>query len=329
MKEKEKKITKHELFLLQEHSSIDKQQFQALYQTYGLASAQQWKEFGYYALLICGIGFLVSGIVFFFAFNWDQMAVSVKFALIGLGILLSAYGAMTTRVTENINKISLVATSVLLGVLLAVFGQTYQTGANAYDLFLAWLLIVIPLTLVSQSTYQWLFFSILANTTLILALVQVLQVESVFLGIIYLVLTNLVLLALPQFKPLHPTFQIGNLYKQTQSIVVYVLATAGFGFWIFSQRSQDRTVELEGALWTLILSLVLIGGGLVLGWKQKQIFLFSYALIAAVSCGLMVWMRMFEDAAEGLLVYMLYAVGAIFFIIKLVSNKSKEWKYED
>lgn len=329
MKEKEKKITKHELFLLQEHSSIDKQQFQALYQTYGLASAQQWKEFGYYALLICGIGFLVSGVVFFFAFNWDQMAVSVKFALIGLGILLSAYGAMTSRVTESINKISLVATSVLIGVLLAVFGQTYQTGANAYDLFLTWLLIVTPLTLVSQSTYQWLFFSILANTTLILALVQVLQVESVFLGIIYLVLTNLVLLALPQFKPLHPTFQIGNLYKQTQSIVVYVLATAGFGFWIFSQSSHERAAELEGALWAFILSLVLIGGGLALGWKQKQIYLFSYALIAAVSCGLMVWMRMFEDAAEGLLVYMLYAVGAIFFIIKLVSNKSKEWKYEN
>lgn len=328
MKEKEKKATKHELFLLQEHSSIEEQHFKTLYQTYGLASAQQWKEFGYYALLICGIGFLVSGMLFFFAFNWDQMTASVKFALIGLGILISAYGAITTRVKEEINKISLVATSVLLGVLLAVFGQTYQTGANAYDLFLTWLIVATPLTLVSQSTYQWLFFSILANTTLILAFVQVLQIDSVFFGIIYLILTNFALLLLPQIKGLHPQFQIGNWYKQVQCIAIYALATTGFSLWLFSNEANYRENELNGDVIALLLALILIGGGLVMGWIQKQIFLFSYALIAAVCCGLMIWMKIFKDAAEGLLVYMLYAIGAIFFIIKVVSNKSKAWKDE-
>ena len=329
MKEKEKKITKHDLFLLKEHSSLDDSYFKELFQQHGVASAQQWKEFGYYALLICGVGFLVSGIGFFFAFNWDQMTATVKFSIVGLGIVLSAYGAITSRVKEAINKISLVATSVLIGVLLAVFGQTYQTGANAYDLFLTWLIVITPLTLVSQSTYQWLFFSILANTTLILALVQVVQVESVFLGIIYLVLTNLALLLLPQLRFLHPQFELGNLYKQIQSVAVYVLATAGFGFWLFSKENSYNPSELQGAIWTLVLAIGLIGGGLAFGWKQKQIYLFSYALIAAVSCGLLIWMRLFKDTAEGLLVYMLYALGGIFCIIKLVSNKAKAWKDEN
>lgn len=329
MKEKEKKITKHDLFLLQEHSSIDTPFFKALYHKYGIASEQQWKEFGYYALLVCGIGFLLSGIGFFFAFNWDQMSAWIKFSIVGLGIVLSAYGAMSSRVKEGINKISLIATSVLIGVLLAVFGQTYQTGANAYDLFLTWLIVVTPLTFVSQSTYQWLFFSILANTTLILALVQVLQVESVFLGIIYLISTNLLLLLIPQLRFLHPHFELGSLYIQIQSIAIYVLATAGFGFWLFSKETNYNPNELQGALWNFILAMLLISGGLALGWKQKQIYLFSYALIAAVSCGLMIWMRLFKDTAEGLLVYMLYALGGIFFIIKLVSNKSKVWKDEN
>ncbi|WP_315814113.1 hypothetical protein [Paraflavitalea speifideaquila] len=36
----------------------------------------------------------------------------------------------------------LTAAAVLLGVLMAVFGQVYQTGANAYDLFLSWTIAI-------------------------------------------------------------------------------------------------------------------------------------------------------------------------------------------
>lgn len=328
MKEKEKQVTKQELFLLKEYSSIDNQQFKILYDTYGFASAKQWQNFIYYALLVCGTGFLVSGILFFFAFNWDKMPVSVKFSLVGIGILSSAYFAITPRVKEQVNKISLLATSLLIGVLLAIFGQNYQTGANAYDLFLTWLAIVTPLTLVSNSSYQWLFFSVLANTTLVLALVQYLQIDSVFIAILYLVLLNLILLVLPQVKPLYRHFQINKLYQQIQLVTLFTLATAGFGFWLFTQDSSYQPKEVKGALGTLLIALVVIGGGLALGWMQKQIYLFSYAVIALVSCGLMLWMKLFKDAAEGLLVYMLYTLGAIFFIIKIVSIKSKTWKHE-
>lgn len=324
---KEKKITKRELFLLKEYTSIADEDFEKLYTTYGLASEKRWKDFIYWALLVCGIGFSVSGIVFFFAFNWDYMPVAVKFSVVGLAIVCSGYIAVTPRVKERVNKVSLVATSILIGVLLAVFGQTYQTGANAYDLFLTWLVVVIPLTLVSQSTYQWLFFSVLANTTLILACVQRLQVDSVFVGIILVVLTNVVLLFVPSWKLFYRNVRIGNLYTQIQTAAIYLLATIGFGCWLFANNASYRTEELQGAFWTLLLALVLIGGGLSLGWKNKQIYLFSYALIAAISCGLMVWMKIFKDTSEGLFVYMLYAIGGIFFIIKLVSTKSKDWKH--
>ncbi|MBB1138046.1 DUF2157 domain-containing protein [Myroides sp. WP-1] len=326
---KEKKINKQELFLLKEHSTISEEDFNVLYEQHGVASSNQWKDFGYYTLLACGIGFFVSGVLFFFAFNWDHMPANVKFILVGSAIVCSAYFSITTRVKESINKICLIATSVLVGVLLAVFGQTYQTGANAYDLFLTWLLVVTPLTIVSQSTYQWLFFSILANTTLILAMVQRLQVDSVFVGILCLVLANFILLVLPKIKGIHRTFVIGNLYTQLQLVVVYLLATIGFGIWLFTNDANYQPKELQGALWMLLLALLIIGGGFAVGWMQKQIYLFSYALIAVVSCGLMLWMKLFKDSAEGLLIYMLYAIGAIFFIIKFVSNKSKQWKYEE
>ncbi|MGG5505947.1 MULTISPECIES: DUF2157 domain-containing protein [unclassified Myroides] len=326
---KEKKINKQALFLLREHASISEEDFKVLYEQYGVASQRQWENFISYALAVCGIGFLVSGVLFFFAFNWDHMPAMVKFILVGSGIVVSAFFAVTPRVKEPINKICLVATSILVGVLLAVFGQIYQTGANAYDLFLTWLCVITPLTLVSQSTYQWLFFSILANTTLILAMVQRLQVDSIFVGILCLVLANAILFVLPKMKWIHPTFEIGNLYTQLQLVTVYILATIGFGVWLFTTDANYQPQELQGALWMLLLALLLIGGGFAVGWMQRQIYLFSYALIAAVSCGLMLWMKLFKDSAEGLLIYMLYAIGAIFFIIKFVSNKSKAWKYEE
>ena len=325
---KERKITNQELFLLKEHSNLTDQAFKQLYDQYGQASKNQWDTFIYVALLVCGIGFFVSGLLFFFAFNWDDMPANVKFFLIGLGIGVGAYLSISKRVKETVNEISLVATSVLIGVLLAVFGQTYQTGANAYDLFLTWVVVVTPLTVVSQSTYQWLFFSVLANITLVLAMVQRLQIESVFIGILCMLALNSSLLVIPQIKKIHPKFQLGNLYIQLQLVVVFSLATTGFGFWLFTNATRYQAAEVQGAIWTLLLAILIIGGGFAVGWMKKRIYVFSYALIAALSCGLLFWMKLFSDAAEGLLLYMLYAIGAIFLIIKLVSNKSKVWKDE-
>jgi len=308
---------------------MDNQQLSELYDSYGTVSEKQWKNFVYYALLVSGAGFLISGIVFFFAFNWDHMPKTVKFSLIGVGLLLSVYFSLTNRVKEGIQKISLLASTVLVGVLMAVFGQTYQTGANAYDLFLTWLVVITPLTLLSKFTYQWLFYSILANTTVILALVQLLQVDSIFMGILYLLGTNLLLFILPQLKLVSADFQLGQFYKQIQLIAVYLLATTGVGVWLFTNLQRYNATEIQGATWALVSAILVLVAGLGIGWKQKQIYLFSYAFIASISCGLMLLMKLFEDGAEGLLVYMLYSIGAIFLIIKVVSMKSKAWKHEE
>jgi len=253
----------------------------------------------------------------------------LSFRSSGVGLLLSVYFSLTNRVKEGIQKISLLASTVLVGVLMAVFGQTYQTGANAYDLFLTWLVVITPLTLLSKFTYQWLFYSILANTTVILALVQLLQVDSIFMGILYLLGTNLLLFILPQLKLVSADFQLGQFYKQIQLIAVYLLATTGVGVWLFTNLQRYNATEIQGATWALVSAILVLVAGLGIGWKQKQIYLFSYAFIASISCGLMLLMKLFEDGAEGLLVYMLYSIGAIFLIIKVVSMKSKAWKHEE
>src|SRR5690606_30155924 len=60
-----------------------------------------------------------------------------------------------------------------VGVLFAVYGQIYQTGANAYDFFLAWTIFVTLWVLVSNFAPLWFLYLILINTTFILYSEQV------------------------------------------------------------------------------------------------------------------------------------------------------------
>lgn len=58
--------------------------------------------------------------------------------------------------------------SIALGALLALVGQTYQTGANTYELFLAWALLMLPWPLAARSPSVWLLWVVVLNTAVAL-----------------------------------------------------------------------------------------------------------------------------------------------------------------
>jgi uncharacterized membrane protein len=55
-----------------------------------------------------------------------------------------------------------------VGVLLAVYGQTYQTGADAFELFTGWAVLILGWVLISEFAGLWLIWLILLNTGAIL-----------------------------------------------------------------------------------------------------------------------------------------------------------------
>ena len=55
----------------------------------------------------------------------------------------------------------------MVGVLLAVFGQVYQTGADAYQLFLTWTILIIGWVIISRFSGLWFGLLVLLNITLI------------------------------------------------------------------------------------------------------------------------------------------------------------------
>jgi uncharacterized membrane protein len=135
-----------------------------------------WARWGRRALLGLGAGQLLAGVVFFFAYNWNDLSDTGKFATIETAVVIAAAGALLVGIDRAFGQILLAAASVLTGVLLAVIGQVYQTGADAFELFVAWAVLILPWTIVSRSAAHWLLWLIVADVALALYGEQVLTV---------------------------------------------------------------------------------------------------------------------------------------------------------
>lgn len=119
---------------------------------------EYWHRWAMRALLVLGAVHLLAGVVFFFAYNWDDLSSFSKFGLVQSGLILSFVAAIILRLETAAGQGMLIATSVFTGVLLAVIGQVYQTGADAWELFAAWTVLTLPWALASRSSAHWMFW---------------------------------------------------------------------------------------------------------------------------------------------------------------------------
>ncbi|MDM8566196.1 DUF2157 domain-containing protein [Candidatus Halobeggiatoa sp. HSG11] len=166
--------TSEHLFILARNNEFKSQALEYALRKIGVVpDSEAWRNFLDNMFLLLGITLLSVGVVFFFAYNWDDMGRFAKFGLLEAGILVMAIFA-TIRGLEHLSaKAAVLAASILFGALLAVYGQTYQTGADAFELFLFWAILILPWVLVTRFAALWLLWLILLNLSLILFWVQV------------------------------------------------------------------------------------------------------------------------------------------------------------
>lgn len=180
------KINRKVLEFLAEHSAISNKELTALFQKEVYPSSDSWYRFLRTTTLALGIGFCTLGMLFFFAYNWENIHKFVKIGLIEgllIGILVVIQYA---KLKTDLKNMLLTAAAIIIGVLFAVFGQIYQTGANAYDFFLGWTLAITCWVLLSDYAPLWLLFIVLINTTAYfyseqVALWSSLETSSVFI----------------------------------------------------------------------------------------------------------------------------------------------------
>lgn len=101
------------------------------------------------------------GLILWVAANWDDFGRMGRFALLQALIAVALLGAWARPALRA--PLGLVA---LLGIggLFAYFGQTYQTGADPWQLFALWAVLALPLALAVRHDLLWAPWALVAMT---------------------------------------------------------------------------------------------------------------------------------------------------------------------
>jgi uncharacterized membrane protein len=105
--------------------------------------------------LLLGAALCFAAVVFFIAHNWHGMTRWQRFGALEAGLVAFGVAAVRAR-AELTRQIALTLCAAMFGPLLAVYGQTYQTGADPYELFLTWALLAAPLAALARFMPLWL-----------------------------------------------------------------------------------------------------------------------------------------------------------------------------
>src|SRR5690606_26743262 len=88
-----------------------------------------------------------------------------------LVITIALYVALSfRRQFQLIRQLLLLIASIITGSLLALFGQIYQTGADTWQLFFAWAILITPWVVIARFPALWLLWLGLINALLLLYL---------------------------------------------------------------------------------------------------------------------------------------------------------------
>ena len=131
-------------------------------------------------LLAFGLLAVLAGVAAFFAYNWDGLHRFGKFALIEGAIVVGVAVTAWRGIDTLIGRGALFAAAFMVGILFAVYGQTYQTGADPYGLFIVWALLIAGWVLIGRQPGLWMLLLVLANLSLILFWTQVLHPDRFF-----------------------------------------------------------------------------------------------------------------------------------------------------
>ncbi len=130
--------------------------------------AKSWRRFIDHLMLWLGGLALAFSALFFIAYNWNNLGRFVKFGMVEVFIVLAIAAHIKFADRAAAGKVFLVLATIFLGVLLALYGQTYQTGADPWQLFCNWALMIIPWVLVGRFPVLWVIWIVLINLSIVL-----------------------------------------------------------------------------------------------------------------------------------------------------------------
>lgn len=118
--------------------------------------------------LIAG-SLIAFGLICWIAANWPGLHRLTKIGLVG-GVLLGA--AIVAAAFDRLRLPALMLATGAVGGLLALIGQSYPSGADAWQLFAWWAVLALPFALAARSDAIWSLWAVVATAGISLWRVQ-------------------------------------------------------------------------------------------------------------------------------------------------------------
>lgn len=225
-----------------------------------------WTKFIRTLVFGLGVLFFAAGVIFFFAFNWDELHKFVKLSIVEALIIIPIAIIFLNNPDKFLRQILLTLASLLTGTIFAVFGQVYQTGANAYDLFLIWTICITIWVVIADFQPLYLIYILLINTTIVTASQQtnwIPQTYSVFNLTFGFTFVSLVVLMYLSVNKIIESLKLW--FEKTLIFLSLMILTTAVIVGIFAEYESSYIL-------TIILLLITFGGGVYYATQKKRIF---------------------------------------------------------
>ena len=137
---------------------------------------QDWRLFLLQTCLTLAILLLGGALICWVAANWAGWSrferltgTQVALAIVALAAIIMLWRTrMQANRARSVTSGLLGLACVALGALLALVGQTYQTGADTWELFAVWAALMLPWAIAARSASVWLLWVVVINTAFLL-----------------------------------------------------------------------------------------------------------------------------------------------------------------
>lgn len=316
-----KDFNKNNVQKVAKYTHWSKENIGAFLADYIYPNRKNWIDFSKILTLVLGAGLFGIGVIFFFAYNWDVIPKFTKLSIIFGLILVFTILSVLPKLSTLIKQLSLTLAATMVGVLFAVFGQIYQTGANAFDFFLAWAVFSLLWVLVARFIPLWILYIALLNTTLYFYFDQIkpdikdISVITLFYALNFVaLLANCAVWFYKKEKP-------NKIITYLLALTCVIFSIIFIGFSIF-----NSTFLFIDALFLLI-HLAGLAFVILLGLKYKQAFYIAIVGLAIIVIFSMLIIKIFDND----LVFfplMLLIIASTTGLVFMITNLLKKWKNE-
>lgn len=276
----------------------------------------QWRTFLIPVLFSLGLLSLVTGALFFVAWNWADMPKITKFALTEL-LIVALAAVVWWRWYHRAARSALLAVGLSFGALFALYGQVYQTGADSWELFRAWLCVLLPLALIGRQNSLWFCSWLVANlgfqlyyTTLSLSFVDILSFDIFvhlptavlcsYLAALALCLIFREVLALRAIKH-HPESWLASRWFSRLMAGFLLLLLTCIVAGNMSGWGRDTPLTLITGFWLI----TLLAGYYLYRYRYPDLCMLTLGTASLTATGCVLIMQLFDDS---------YDVGDLFLI---------------